>query len=53
MVLRLNTSIPMLKLYIQLDIWRCDGPGKLEMLTVINALWLLWNITSLSEFALI
>ena len=27
----------MLKLHIRLGIWRCDGPGRLEMLTVINA----------------
>ena len=37
MVVQLNTSIPMLKLYIWLGIQRCDGPGRLEMLTVINA----------------
>ena len=33
MVVQLNTSIPMLELYIR----RCDGPERHEMLTVINA----------------
>ena len=39
MVVRLNTSIPMLKLYIyiRLGIQRCDGPERHRMLTVINA----------------
>ena len=37
MVVQLNTLIPMLKIYIQLGIWRCDGPERNEMLTVINA----------------
>ena len=37
MVVQQNTSIPMLKLHIWLGIRRCDGPGRLEMLTVINA----------------
>ena len=30
-------SIPMLKLYIRLCIWRCDGPERHEMLTVFDA----------------
>ena len=37
MVVWLNTSITMLYIYIQLGIWRCDGPGRHRMLTVINA----------------
>ena len=37
MIVRLNTSIPMLKLYIWLGIWRCEGRRRLDMLTVINA----------------
>ena len=29
-------SIPMLKLGTQIGIWRCNGPKRHEMLTVIN-----------------
>ena len=40
MVVQWHTSItliPILKQNIRLDIWRCDGPERHEMLTVINA----------------
>ena len=36
-LVRLNTSITMLYIYIWLGIQRFDGPGRHKMLTVINA----------------
>ena len=61
MVVRFNTSIPMLKLYIySLGIRRCDGPGRHRMLTVINAsygyyeIWLIcWILHQFVYIALI
>ena len=49
MVVQLNTSIPMLKLYIRLGIWRCDGPERHEMLTVINAYYGYYGILQVCQ----
>ena len=37
MIVRLNTSITMLYIYIWLGIQRCGGPGRHRMLKMIDA----------------
>ena len=49
MVVQLNTSIPMLKPYIRLSSQRCDGPGRHEMLTVINAYYGYYEILQVCQ----
>ena len=39
----------MLKLYIWLGIQRCDGPERLEMLTVINAYYVYYEILQVCQ----
>ena len=44
MVVRLNSSIAVLYIYIQLGIQRCDGPGRHRMLTMIDAYYSYYGI---------